>query len=419
MYQLIKDKQNHKEHSKKDIEFIVKSFTDGSVPNYQIAAWLMAVYLNSMTEKETSYYTQSLTNSGKKIKFQNLNGPIVDKHSTGGVGDKVSLILGPILAACDCYVPMIVGRGLGHTGGTLDKLESIKGYNGFLSVDKFKNNVRQLGISIIGQTKEICPADKKIYALRDLTATIESNPLICGSILSKKIAEGINHLVMDIKIGNGAFMKNINEGKTLGEYLKKVGLQSNLNIDYSLTDMNQPLGNYSGLLCEVMESIDTLKGNGPQDLTKIVYHLTEKCMSLAGIVNPKQKIQTVINDGRAYEKFEKMIFSHGGKINSINLKPKFKKIIKSNKSGFLSVKDTKRIGMAIIELGGGRKKIEDNVDPQAGIKFLKKHGESINKNEPIAEVFGSSSNRNLIASQYINQSIDILNELPSKYKLIY
>ena len=419
MYQLIKDKQNHKEHSKKDIEFIVKSFTDGSVPNYQIAAWLMAVYLNSMTEKETSYYTQSLTNSGKKIKFQNLNGPIVDKHSTGGVGDKVSLILGPILAACDCYVPMIVGRGLGHTGGTLDKLESIKGYNGFLSVDKFKNNVRQLGISIIGQTKEICPADKKIYALRDLTATIESNPLICGSILSKKIAEGINHLVMDIKIGNGAFMKNINEGKTLGEYLKKVGLQSNLNIDYSLTDMNQPLGNYSGLLCEVIESIDTLKGNGPQDLTKIVYHLTEKCMSLAGIVNPKQKIQTVINDGRAYEKFEKMIFSHGGKINSINLKPKFKKIIKSNKSGFLSIKDTKRIGMAIIELGGGRKKIEDNVDPQAGIKFLKKHGESINKNEPIAEVFGSSSNRNLIASQYINQSIDILNELPSKYKLIY
>ena len=419
MYQLIKDKQNHKEHSKKDIEFIVKSFTDGSVPNYQIAAWLMAVYLNSMTEKETSYYTQSLTNSGKKIKFQNLNGPIVDKHSTGGVGDKVSLILGPILAACDCYVPMIVGRGLGHTGGTLDKLESIKGYNGFLSVDKFKNNVKQLGISIIGQTKEICPADKKIYALRDLTATIESNPLICGSILSKKIAEGINHLVMDIKIGNGAFMKNINEGKTLGEYLKKVGLQSNLNIDYSLTDMNQPLGNYSGLLCEVMESIDTLKGNGPQDLTKIVYHLTEKCMSLAGIVNPKQKIQTVINDGRAYEKFEKMIFSHGGKINSINLKPKFKKIIKSNKSGFLSIKDTKRIGMAIIELGGGRKKIEDNVDPQAGIKFLKKHGESINKNEPIAEVFGSSSNRNLIASQYINQSIDILNELPSKYKLIY
>ena len=419
MYQLIKDKQNHKEHSKKDIEFIVKSFTDGSVPNYQIAAWLMAVYLNSMTEKETAYYTQSLTNSGKKIKFQNLNGPIVDKHSTGGVGDKVSLILGPILAACDCYVPMIVGRGLGHTGGTLDKLESIEGYNGFLSVDKFKNNVKELGVSIIGQTKEICPADKKIYALRDLTATIESNPLICGSILSKKIAEGINHLVMDIKIGNGAFMTNIDEGKTLGEYLKKVGLKSNLNIDYSLTDMNQPLGNYSGLLCEVMESIDTLKGNGPKDLTKIVYHLTEKCMSLAGIDNPKQKIQTVINDGRAYEKFEKMIFLHGGKIKSIKLQPKVKKIIKSNKSGFLIIKDTKHIGMAIIELGGGRKKIEDSVDPQAGIKFLKKHGESINKNEPIAEVFASSSNKTLIASQYINQSIDVLNKLPSKYKLIY
>ena len=260
MYELIKHKQNCKEHSKEDIESIVNSFINGSVPDYQISAWLMAVYLNGMTNLEAAYYTQCLTNSGKKIKFTKLNGPIVDKHSTGGVGDKVSLILGPILAACNCYVPMIVGRGLGHTGGTLDKLESIKDYNGFLSVDKFKNIVKEIGVSIIGQTNEICPADKKIYALRDLTATIESNPLICGSILSKKIAEGINHLVMDIKIGNGAFMKNINEAKILGEYLKDIGLKSNLKVKYSITDMNQPLGNYSGLLCEVIESLNTLKG---------------------------------------------------------------------------------------------------------------------------------------------------------------
>ena len=217
MYELIKHKRESREHSKEDIQLIVNSFVDGSVPNYQIAAWLMAVYLNGMTNLETAFYTQSLTNSGKKIKFDNLNGPIVDKHSTGGVGDKVSLILGPILAACNCYVPMIVGRGLGHTGGTLDKLESISNYNGFLSVDKFKNIVKDIGISIIGQTNEICPADKKIYALRDLTATIESNPLICGSILSKKIAEGINYLVMDIKVGNGAFMKNVDQAKTLGD----------------------------------------------------------------------------------------------------------------------------------------------------------------------------------------------------------
>ena len=359
MYELIKHKRESREHSKEDIQLIVNSFVDGSVPNYQIAAWLMAVYLNGMTNLETAFYTQSLTNSGKKIKFNNLNGPIVDKHSTGGVGDKVSLILGPILAACDCYVPMIVGRGLGHTGGTLDKLESICNYNGFLSVDKFKNIVKDIGVSIIGQTNEICPADKKIYALRDLTATIESNPLICGSILSKKIAEGINYLVMDIKVGNGAFMKNVDQAKTLGEYLKNVGEQSNLKINYSVTDMNQPLGNYSGLMCEVVESINTLKGNGPQDLKEVTFHLAEKCLLLSGVENAKQKIINVINNGSAYEKFEKMIFAHGGKIKSISLNPSSNKIIKSSEEGYLNIIDTKRIGMAIIELGAGRKKIEE------------------------------------------------------------
>ena len=419
MYELIKHKRESREHSKEDIQLIVNSFVDGSVPNYQIAAWLMAVYLNGMTNLETAFYTQSLTNSGKKIKFNNLNGPIVDKHSTGGVGDKVSLILGPILAACNCYVPMIVGRGLGHTGGTLDKLESISNYNGFLSVDKFKNIVKDIGISIIGQTNEICPADKKIYALRDLTATIESNPLICGSILSKKIAEGINYLVMDIKVGNGAFMKNVDQAKTLGEYLKNVGEQSNLKINYSVTDMNQPLGNYSGLMCEVVESINTLKGNGPQDLKEVTFHLAEKCLLLSGVENARQKIIDVINNGSAYEKFEKMIFAHGGKIKSISLNPSSNKIIKSSEEGYLNIIDTKRIGMAIIELGAGRKKIEDTVDSQAGIRFFKKHGDMVKKNEPIFEVFSSDKNKIKVAHKMINQSIQIINQLPNQYKLIY
>ena len=419
MYELIKHKRESREHSKEDIQLIVNSFVDGSVPNYQIAAWLMAVYLNGMTNLETAFYTQSLTNSGKKIKFNNLNGPIVDKHSTGGVGDKVSLILGPILAACNCYVPMIVGRGLGHTGGTLDKLESISNYNGFLSVDKFKNIVKDIGVSIIGQTNEICPADKKIYALRDLTATIESNPLICGSILSKKIAEGINYLVMDIKVGNGAFMKNIDQAKTLGEYLKNVGEQSNLKINYSVTDMNQPLGNYSGLMCEVVESINTLKGNGPQDLKEVTFHLAEKCLLLSGVENARQKIIDVINNGSAYEKFEKMIFAHGGKIKSISLNPSSNKIIKSSEEGYLNIIDTKRIGMAIIELGAGRKKIEDTVDSQAGIRFFKKHGDMVKKNEPIFEVFSSDKNKIIVAHKMINESIQIINQLPNQYKLIY
>lgn len=419
MYELIKHKRESREHSKEDIQLIVNSFVDGSVPNYQIAAWLMAVYLNGMTNLETAFYTQSLTNSGKKIKFNNLNGPIVDKHSTGGVGDKVSLILGPILAACNCYVPMIVGRGLGHTGGTLDKLESISNYNGFLSVDKFKNIVKDIGVSIIGQTNEICPADKKIYALRDLTATIESNPLICGSILSKKIAEGINYLVMDIKVGNGAFMKNVDQAKTLGEYLKNVGEQSNLKINYSVTDMNQPLGNYSGLMCEVVESINTLKGDGPQDLKEVTFHLAEKCLLLSGVENARQKIIDVINNGSAYEKFEKMIFAHGGKIKSISLNPSSNKIIKSSEEGYLNIIDTKRIGMAIIELGAGRKKIEDTVDSQAGIRFFKKHGDMVKKNEPIFEVFSSDKDKIKVAHKMINQSIQIINQLPNQYKLIY
>lgn len=419
MYELIKHKRESREHSKEDIQLIVNSFVDGSVPNYQIAAWLMAVYLNGMTNLETAFYTQSLTNSGKKIKFNNLNGPIVDKHSTGGVGDKVSLILGPILAACNCYVPMIVGRGLGHTGGTLDKLESISNYNGFLSVDKFKNIVKDIGVSIIGQTNEICPADKKIYALRDLTATIESNPLICGSILSKKIAEGINYLVMDIKVGNGAFMKNVDQAKTLGEYLKNVGEQSNLKINYSVTDMNQPLGNYSGLICEVIESINTLKGDGPQDLKEVTFHLAEKCLLLSGVENARQKIIDVINNGSAYEKFEKMIFAHGGKIKSISLNPSSNKIIKSSEEGYLNIIDTKRIGMAIIELGAGRKKIEDTVDSQAGIRFFKKHGDMVKKNEPIFEVFSSDKDKIKVAHKMINQSIQIINQLPNQYKLIY
>ncbi len=419
MYELIKHKRESREHSKEDIQLIVNSFVDGSVPNYQIAAWLMAVYLNGMTNLETAFYTQSLTDSGKKIKFNNLNGPIVDKHSTGGVGDKVSLILGPILAACNCYVPMIVGRGLGHTGGTLDKLESISNYNGFLSVDKFKNIVKDIGVSIIGQTNEICPADKKIYALRDLTATIESNPLICGSILSKKIAEGINYLVMDIKVGNGAFMKNVDQAKTLGEYLKNVGEQSNLKINYSVTDMNQPLGNYSGLMCEVVESINTLKGDGPQDLKEVTFHLAEKCLLLSGVENARQKIIDVINNGSAYEKFEKMIFAHGGKIKSISLNPSSNKIIKSSEEGYLNIIDTKRIGMAIIELGAGRKKIEDTVDSQAGIRFFKKHGDMVKKNEPIFEIFSSNKDKIKVAHKMINQSIQIINQLPNQYKLIY
>lgn len=419
MYNLIKNKQNFIEHSKEDIETIVNGFTHNKIPDYQMAAWLMAVYLNGMTNIETAHYTQSLTNSGKRIKFENLNNPIIDKHSTGGVGDKVSLILGPILAACNCYIPMIVGRGLGHTGGTLDKLESIKGYNGFLTVDRFKKTVQEIGISIIGQTDEICPADKKIYALRDITGTIESNPLICGSILSKKIAEGIDYLVMDIKVGNGAFMKDKKEAIILGDYLKNVAGKFGIKMKYSITDMNQPLGNQAGLICEVIESIETLKGNGPNDLLKVVSHLANECLTLAGIDNGMQKIEKVINNGKAYEKFEKMIIAHGGDISSIKLNPSITKIIKAKKEGYLNFKNTKGLGMSIIELGGGRKKIDDIVDSNAGFRLIKKHGSYVNKDDEIAEIFCSDNNKIEKGVLTFEKSIQIINQLPNNYKLIY
>ena len=419
MYNLIKNKQNFIEHSKEDIETIVNGFTHNKIPDYQMAAWLMAVYLNGMTNIETAHYTQSLTNSGKRIKFENLNNPIIDKHSTGGVGDKVSLILGPILAACNCYIPMIVGRGLGHTGGTLDKLESIKGYNGFLTVDRFKKTVQEIGISIIGQTDEICPADKKIYALRDITGTIESNPLICGSILSKKIAEGIDYLIMDIKVGNGAFMKDKKEAIILGDYLKNVAGKFGIKMKYSITDMNQPLGNQAGLICEVIESIETLKGNGPNDLLKVVSHLANECLTLAGIDNGMQKIEKVINNGKAYEKFEKMIIAHGGDISSIKLNPSITKIIKAKKEGYLNFKNTKGLGMSIIELGGGRKKIDDIVDSNAGFRLIKKHGSYVNKDDEIAEIFCSDNNKIEKGVLTFEKSIQIINQLPNNYKLIY
>ncbi len=419
MYTLIKNKQHSLEHSEQEIESIINRFTKDEIPDYQMAAWLMAVYLNGMSPTETANYTSSLTNSGQKIRFDGLNGPIIDKHSTGGVGDKISLILGPILAACGCYVPMIVGRGLGHTGGTLDKLESINGYNGFLSVDKFQKTVIKTGVSIIGQTDEICPADKKIYALRDLTGTIESNPLICGSILSKKIAEGIDYLVMDIKIGNGAFIKNKKEAITLGKYLKHVGEKFNVKIKYLITDMNQPLGNYSGLLCEVIESIETLKGNGPNDILEIIYHLGENCLKLAGIKNGRRQIETVLNNGKAYEKFEHMILNHGGEIESIKLNPIITKIIKADKEGYLNFFNTKGLGMSIIELGGGRKKIEDTVDPNAGFKLIKKHGDYVKENDIIAEIFCSDLNKIEFGYTMFKKSIQIINQLPNQYKLIY
>ena len=393
---LIKDKLNLKAHNTSDINYIVNSYLTDKISDNEMTSWLKAIFNNGMNIDETIAYTSAIINSGTKLQFNNLNGYIVDKHSTGGIGDKVSIILGPILAACDCYVPMIVGRHLGHTGGTLDKLESIPGYNGLLPTNRFQEIVKNVGISIIGQTDEICPADRKIYTLRGKTNTVASFPLICGSIMSKKIAEGIQGLVLDIKIGNGAFIPDLKEANQLGNLLSLIGSEFNVDVNYTTTDMNQPLGNYAGLRCEIYESIKCLKGNGPKDLMDVVLNLGEIALTMAGQDNPKKRMIEVINDGSAFEILCNMIYEHGGDYKKINFNYKHSIDIIADSDGYCKYIDTKKIGEIINFLTISNNRLDNN----AGIKFFKKNGDSVKQEDIICRVFSGS---NKIIESIVNQ----------------
>ena len=395
IFSIIKKKQLGLEHNSQELNFLISSYVNNEIPDFQVSAWLMATMLNGMTKKETSFYTKEIINSGEKINFDYLNTKyIIDKHSTGGVGDKVSFILGPILASIGCYIPMIAGRGLGHTGGTIDKLESIPGYNTNLNIEKFKNIVENVGISIIGQTQEICPADKKLYLLRDLTGTIESIPLICGSILSKKIAEGIKTLILDVKFGNGAFMETKKDAQKLGKILKSVGEKFNIEVYPFYTNMDQPLGNSCGLWCEIQESIECLNGRGPKDLMKIVNFLAINTLKKLKISNPQKKINQVIEDGSALKKFHDMVRSQSGEIDSLydqkTNKPKFFKYIYAKKDGCIESMKTKDIGYSLIEIGAGRKNKLDILDNSAGILFYKKCNSNFKKGDRLAKIFCSN-----------------------------
>ena len=383
----------------------------------------MAICFNGMNKQELNEYVNAIIDSGNQLDFSSLNGYIVDKHSTGGVGDKVSLIAGPILASCSCYVPMIVGRSLAHTGGTLDKLESIKGYKGEISINNFKKNVKENGISIIGQNKDICPADKYIYSIRDITATIKSLPLICASIISKKKAEGINGLILDIKVGNGAFMKNLKEAQQLGMALSNLGKELSIESDYIISDMNQPLGKNSGLWCEIKESIDFLK-NDKKDprLKSVVYKICNLALKMAGRENCKDLIDNSIKSGQAYEVFERMVYSHGGNINEsfkIN-SPRHKFILKANKNGYIGRIDTERLGYTLLEIGGGRKTSLDKIDPTCGFYINKKLNQKVELNEPIIEIFGSNKSKIEIAKKMLAKTISICDKkIKQEIEIIY
>jgi len=395
----------------------------GVISDDEMTAWLKAVFQNGMSHEETLEYTKVMLNSGITLNFSYLDGVVLDKHSTGGVGDKVSIILAPLLASCGLYIPMLAGRGLGHTQGTIDKLEAIPGYKTMLSLTKFQQIVEKVGVSIMEQTEEICPADGKIYALRDVTNTVASFPLICGSIMSKKIAEGIQGLVLDIKIGNGAFMKTISEAKILGELLKTVGGLYGLKVSICYTDMNQPLGNTAGLWCEVLESIECLKGNGPSDLMQVVNHLGKKALEIAGIKNSKETLESNIKNGKALKKFNEMIIAHGGETEMLCTpqlhEPEFRKEIFAKEDGFIVEMDTLQLGQTVVQLGGGRMMKNDKIDYSTGILFHKKIGEFVYKGESLLEYFCSNPNKFQLGENLLKNIYTIQNEEPNIPSLFY
>ena len=396
--EIIKQKRDGAHLSKDHLGEFIQNYVEGSISDYQMTALLMAIFFNGMDDDELYSLVDIMVNSGEKMDFSNLECFVADKHSTGGVGDKVSIILAPLLAEAGLAIPMISGRGLGHTGGTLDKLETIPGFRVDLSLTEFRKAVEQTGIAMIGQTNEICPADRKMYSLRDVTGTIESIPLICSSIMSKKIAEGIQGLVLDVKVGNGAFIKKMEDAQTLGNMLKRIGRHFGITTDIVYSSMNQPLGTTAGLWCEVKESINSLKGNGTDDTMKITYELGSRLLLQAEISKTRNEAislqKSIIQSGKGYEKFLDLVKNQGGSQKDIEQytklhSPQHTREISANRSGFIQYMDTYTIGLATVTLGCGRAKITDSVDPTAGMEFLKKTGEKVQKGEPLIRCFNS------------------------------
>ena len=394
----------------------INAYVDEKIGDDEMTPLLKAVHAHGMTDEETIILTDIMLNSGDRLVFSNMDAYVADKHSTGGVGDKVSMVLGPIMAAAGLAIPMLTGRSLGHTGGTTDKLETIPGFQTSLTLDQFKANVETHGICIMGQTESICPADRKIYALRDVTDTIDSIPLICGSIMSKKIAEGIQGLVLDIKTGNGAFMKTIDQAQSLGKTLQKVGEAFHVKTDVVYSSMNQPLGRTAGLWCEMDESIAALKGDGAKDLMDVVFELGSKLLVQAGIIRGETAAvsiqENLIQSGKAYDKFEEMVSVQGGDLSQIKQlhQPKFELIVSAKSSGYVESMDTLNIGWAAVELGCGRRKKDDILDPTAGIEFMAKIGDKVQKGDPLFRCFNSNENKLNSALNYLLDSARIGSE---------
>ena len=378
--------------TREEIDLFVTGVTAGTWPDYQASALLMAIVLRGMTDQETAWLTDAMVRSGERVDLSDIPGIKVGKHSTGGVGDKVSIVLAPVAAACGVVVPKMSGRGLGHTGGTLDKLESIPGFRIDLTIAEFKQVLRDVGTSIIGQTKDLAPADKKLYALRDVTGTVESIPLISASIMSKKIAEGIDALVLDVKAGRGAFMKTQADARRLAESLVSIGKANGLKTEALITAMEHPLGRAIGNSLEVIESIETLKGNGPKDLEQLSVRLAARMLVLAGVEPTTEaaeaRVREAIASGAGVEKFRQIIAWQGGDPEVIDDYDRFfgtplRHVVKAPRAGFLASLDAELIGRATMALGAGRQRVEDVVDPGVGAMLDAVPGDRLAAGDPI------------------------------------
>jgi pyrimidine-nucleoside phosphorylase len=420
---LIRKKRDSGEHSREEIDFLISGYTSGEIPDYQMAAWLMAAWLRGLNRPEITALTEAMLYSGEVVNLSDLPGEKVDKHSTGGVGDKTSLILAPIVAAGGLIVPMISGRGLGHTGGTLDKLESIPGFNVNLSLEDFRRVLRECGMCLIGQTAEIAPADKKIYALRDATSTVENIGLICASIMSKKLAEGIDALVLDVKTGSGAFMKREEDSVRLAEVMVETGQRMGKKVVALITDMDQPLGRMAGHSNEVIECIDVLSGGGPADLRELSIELSGWMFFLgertATLDEGRRLAQAMISSGQAKEKFKQGIRLQGGDervVDDQQLLPQARSYagVPSPSAGFICATNCEQLGTALATLGGGREKKEDTIDHAVGLEFHKRIGDSVEKGEPLATIHYNSGAKLAEAQSLIAASYQIGESAPGQ-----
>ena len=425
--EIIEKKREKKELTKDEIEYFINGYVDGKIADYQAAALVMAIFLNGMTKQETTDLTIAMANSGEILDLSKLNKIIVDKHSTGGVGDKVSICLLPLVASLGVPVAKMSGRGLGFTGGTVDKMESIPGYKTSIDIDKFIENVQNVGISMISQTLNLAPADKKLYALRDSISCVESIPLIASSIMSKKIASGAEKIVLDVTVGKGAFMKNIEDAEKLANEMIEIGKLANREVVCVLTSMDEPLGKAVGNNLEVKEAIHFLKGDMPQDLKEVVLELGAYMIKLAGLgenleENKKQMLENIQN-GKAFNKLKQMVQNQGGDISYLENTDKFEKAqfteeILASQNGYIQEINAEEIGKVACNLGAGRIKKEDNIDYAVGIELDKKVGTKVQKGEILGKIHANDTTKLEIAKKQVNEIIKISPEYCKKIQTI-